>query len=288
MSQRYTVIIPAYNEADAIGETLEKILAVAKERGDAFEVIVVDDCSTDATRDVVRQHPATLLENIQNFGYGYSIKRGIAHASAEHIIITDADGTYPIAELPKLLEVYERGFDMVVGARRGKHYRGSLFKYPARLVFLWLAEFAAGRKIPDINSGLRVFRKEQALRYLHTCSTGFSFTTTLTLAFLLNAHSVTWLPISYYARVGTSKIRYIRDTLRTAQVIVESILFYNPIKIYLLCGLVIAVAALVTVLLLPFVPALVLLTLFLGFSLSVVVFCIGLVAVYLKFVHSRR
>jgi len=144
--------------------------------------------------------------------------------------------------------VRHSGFDMAVGARTGSEYRGTFVKMPARRVFLWLSEYATGRKIDDINSGLRVFRKEIVIRYIGTISNGFSFTTTITLAAMLNGYFVKYIPIDYYKRLGKSHVRYVRDTLRSLQIIVESILYYNPLKLFLLVAMVllsVAPAALV-------------------------------------------
>jgi glycosyltransferase involved in cell wall biosynthesis len=154
------------------------------------------------------------------------------------IAITDADGTYPIEELPKLVKmVNEEGFDMAVGARTGKEYKRGLWKYPARLAFKWLSEFVAGRRIPDINSGLRVMKREKLLPHHKRTCLGFSFTTSITLIFFLNGYFVGYKPIPYSKRVGKSKVKHFKDSLRTAQILVSVISFYNPIKLYLLLAL---------------------------------------------------
>ena len=111
---------------------------------------------------------------------------------------------------------------------------GKLLKRIARFFFRKLSEFTTGRKIPDINSGFRVFRKDLAMKFFHTLSSGFSFTTTITLAFMLNSYTVKYFPIPYNKRRGSSKVKYFRDTLRSAQIIIEAIVFYNPLKIFLL------------------------------------------------------
>ena len=164
-----SIVIPAYNEEQGILNVLERIRSLSLDA----EVIVVDDGSTDRTSEVAREHGAEVFRRAGNVGYGRAIKDGMGVATTDTIVITDADGTYPVEDIPKLLEEFHKGFDMVVGARRGMYYRGSLLKMPARFCFKMLAEFTAGRKIPDVNSGLRVFRKSTAesfgsdpLRYL--------------------------------------------------------------------------------------------------------------------------
>ena len=282
---RYSIVIPAYNEEGAIGSVLEEILKL--EPKNPFEVVVVDDCSTDATAAQAEKYPVRLIRNVQNFGYGYSLKRGIRESTGDTIIILDADGSYPVASLTTLLGEYEKGFDMVVGARQGSQYHGSLIKRIARFFFRVLSEFATGRRIPDINSGYRIFRKDVATRFFHTLSSGFSFTTTITLAFMLNAYSVRYVSVPYHKRKGASKVRYLRDTLRSTQIIVEAIVFYNPLKIFLLCAGAVFITGLLSVVLSLWLPAIASL-LFLTVALTVSIFAIGLIAVLLRFIYVDR
>ncbi len=284
MKYTYSIIIPAYNEADAIGSVLTAI--AASELKEA-ECIVIDDASSDATAAEAAKHGGIVRTNVQNFGYGYSLKRGIREATHEHIIILDADGSYPVSALPRLIEEYEKGFDMVVGARQGSVYRGSLTKRLARVCFRMLSEFATGRKIPDINSGCRIFRKDIATRFFHTLSSGFSFTTTITLAFMLNAYSVRYVPIEYHKRTGKSKVRYLRDTLRSTQIIVEAIVFYNPLKMFLLMGILVWFVALLALLIAHYAPSLALLFFGAG-TVSILVLSLGFISVFLKFMHEGR
>lgn len=283
MNTKYSILIPAYNEEGGIGAVIAQILKLGtKER---FEVIVIDDHSSDGTGREARKYPARLLTNVQNFGYGYSLKRGIRAASHEHIIILDGDGSYPVAAIPRLIEEYEKGFDMVVGIRQGSFYRGSRVKRVGRFAFRVLSEFATGRKIPDINSGLRIFRRDLAVAFFHTLSSGFSFTTTITLAFMLNAYSVHYIPIEYHKRRGTSKVRYFRDTLRASQIIVESIVFYNPLKMFLLCAVAIFLTGLVSIIIAFFSMGLGLL-LFLTVEGALGMLALGFVAIFLKYMYN--
>lgn len=285
MKQNYSFIVPAYNEEQGIVKVLEQLLALSL-AGDS-EVIVVNDSSTDNTAQVVANYPVRLFTNVQNFGYGYSLKRGISEAKNDHIVILDADGSYPVSALLILIGEYEKGFDMVVGARQGMHYQGSPVKQIGRFFFRVLSEFATGRTIPDINSGARVFKKDVAQRFFHTLSTGFSFTTTITLAFMLNAYSVTYVPIEYHKRSGKSKVRYVRDILRSTQIIVESIVFYNPIKIFLLSAIGVVLSGIFGIVLALFYPFIGLLV-FLILAGAISVMSLGFVCVFLKFSHNDR
>lgn len=232
--KRYSVIIPAFNEQDAIAKTIADLKSEFQKVGREAEIIVMDDGSDDATGERASAAGAKTVRNPINSGYGFSLKRGLATAENSDIVIIDADATYPISELGKLIKEYEKGYDMVVAQRTGKEYRRGMLKYPARLAFTAIAEFAAGRRIPDINSGYRIFRKEVAERHRDEISNGFSFTTTITLMAMLRGAFVTYVPVPYTPRVGISKVRHFRDTLRTLQLIVQAIALYNPIKLFLL------------------------------------------------------
>jgi len=165
---------------------------------------------------------------------------------AYELVITDADGSYPAERIPALVAKIEEGFDMAVGARHGTQQYDSLLRIPARLVFRFLVEFTTGARVPDINSGLRSFRRSQALPYFPDLCRGFSFTTTLTLIYILTGKYVVYLPIEYRERIGRSKIRIVRDTLRTLQYIIEVIVTYNPLKLFLLLCLLPGALALAT------------------------------------------
>ena len=155
---------------------------------------------------------ATVVQHPQNRGYGRSLKSGIEQARYDLIAITDADGTYPAERLPELIGLSDR-FHMVVGARTGQYHRGTWIKRTGRFFFRLLSEFAAGQKIPDINSGMRVFRRSDMLPFFPLICSGFSFTTTATLVYLLNDLCVHHVPIDYQCRRGQSKVNHFRDTL---------------------------------------------------------------------------
>lgn len=228
-----SVIIPAYNEEEGIGAVLERVHAVLRGRFD-YEVIVVNDGSTDKTLAFAQTYNARIVSNPSNIGYGFSIKRGIREARHECVFITDADGTYPIERLPEFIDKFYAGFDMVVGARQGRAYLTSAVKSFARLCFKLMSEFVTGKKIPDINSGFRVLRRSKMLPILDDLSNTFSFTTSTTLIFFLQHNFIAYLPIEYTKRKGKSKVRYWRDALVATQIMADIIARYNPIKLFLL------------------------------------------------------
>ena len=285
-----TIVIPAYNEESVIADTVERCKKVLASIGnESSEVIVVDDCSKDKTSEFAVKAGARLIEHPHNAGYGRSLKDGIRNAKNDIIVITDADGTYPIESIPALYDEYKKGFDMVVGARKGKNYDESFKKKILRKLLKFLVEYTAGRKIDDINSGLRIFSKNSIMKYFDTLCDTFSFTTSVTLAYMMTGKFVKYIPIDYHKRVGETKVRLFRDTLRTLQYIVEAILFYNPIKIFLmLCWFVLTFA------LLNFGAAFLfhLYSAFLlgvgSILLSIFIFGLGLLAVLLKQILSTN
>jgi glycosyltransferase involved in cell wall biosynthesis len=239
-----SIVIPAFNEEDAITDTVKRCKDILQQIGDENdEVIVVDDKSKDDTAKIAEKAGARVIRHPHNLGYGKSLKDGITAAKNDTIFITDADGTYPIEEIPKLYEIYKEGFDMVVGARQGKHYDESFMKKVYRRILKFMVEYTAGRKIEDINSGLRCFSRNTILNYFDTLCDTFSFTTSLTLAYMMTSKFVTYTPIPYHKRVGKTKVKLLRDSLRTTQFIVEAILYYNPMKIFILFILLLLIAA---------------------------------------------
>jgi polyisoprenyl-phosphate glycosyltransferase len=228
-----SVIIPAYNEESSIGGTVDACVRALAQLGGEYEIIVVDDGSSDNTAGAAVAAGARIIRHPHNLGYGRSLKDGILAATYDTIVIADADGTYPVDRIPDLFRAHLSGFHMVVGARQGKHYDESFGKKMLRLLLKTLVEFTAGRKIPDINSGLRIFSRQDIVPYFQYLCDTFSFTTSLTLAYMMNGMFVTYIPIDYQQRVGITKVRLFRDSLRTLQFIVEAILYYNPIKIFL-------------------------------------------------------
>lgn len=241
-----SVVVPALNEELAISDTVKTIASVLEARRLVpFEVIVIDDGSTDRTATLALEAGARVISHPHNVGYGRSIKDGIVAAKYETVVITDADGTYPIGDIPKLVDRHVQGFDMTVGARQGEHHRESIIKMPLRWVLRRLVEFTAGRHIPDINSGLRVFDRSTALLYLNALCDTFSFTTSMTLSYMMTGRFVTYCPIAYHNRIGRSKVRLFSDSVRTFQYILEAAIYFNPLRMFILASGMLVGAAIV-------------------------------------------
>ncbi len=279
-----SVIIPALNEEAAIVDTVSRAKAVLRELGaDGGEVIVINDGSRDNTGIQAANAGATVINHPHNAGYGRSLKSGILAAKNEILVITDSDGTYPIERISDLYAEYQKGFDMVVGARTGANYDESFKKKILRLILKNMVEFTAGRKIDDINSGLRMFSRTSVLKYMDTLCDTFSFTTSLTLAYMMTGRFVKYIPIEYHKRVGKTNVRLFRDTLRTLQYIVEAILYYNPIKIFIVLSFFTLIFSVLNFGLAFFLNFNTFFWLGVGsVLLSILIFSIGLVAVLLK------
>ncbi len=237
-TKELSVVIPAYNEKNAIIPTIEAVLATLSTAGIAAEVVVVDDGSKDGTGELIAAYlaergamDARLVRHERNRGYGASLKDGIRAAAAPVIAITDADGTYPNERIPEMYRLYVQDqLDMVVGARPFKKL--PTITKPAKWAITRLAEYLTGERIKDLNSGLRIFKKEIAMQYFNIISDGFSFTTTITLSMMTNGFRVRYFDIDYLKREGKSKIKPIKDTLNFIQLIIRTVLYFDPLKVF--------------------------------------------------------
>jgi glycosyltransferase involved in cell wall biosynthesis len=233
MAEGVTILIPVHNERDAIAFVLDPLRAIVAQEGIDAEVLVVDDGSTDGTADVAATHGARVISIPMNVGYGAALRRGIDAASHDRIVIVDGDASYPLEYTPEMLRRLDR-FDLVIGRRTGTTYYRSLLSYPFRLVYLLLVWFVVGQRVPDPNSGFRAFRRGTITEFLPIMCQGFSFTTSMTTLYLLSGRTIDYIAIPYKKRIGTSKIRFVRDMLRTGQLLCSVILLYNPIKLFIL------------------------------------------------------
>ena len=228
--QPVSVIIPAYNEEAGVGPNVEVIRRVLRAYGITYEIIVVDDGSADDTVEEALRAQARVLRHVKNLGYGASLKTGIKAAEYNRIAITDADGTYPADQIPALLTKLDTA-DMVVGARTGETVHIPWVRKPGKLILGWLADLIAGQRIPDLNSGLRVFRRDCAIQYFPVLSNKFSFTSTITLALFADDYQVVYHPINYYQRVGNSKIvpwHFLDFTI----LVIRMAMLFQPLKVF--------------------------------------------------------
>ncbi len=227
-----SVVIPAFNEEQGLERVVQALGACLRATGRSFEILVVDDGSTDGTARVARDLGVRVIRHTANRGYGAALKSGIRAAAGERILICDADGTYPPESIPALLEA-SADHDMVVASRTGPRVAIGMLRRLAKGFLRRLACYLSESAIPDLNSGLRVFRRDAAMGYFAILPSGFSFTTTITMAMLCNERKVAWIPINYSERTGRSKIRPVRDTLNFLILITRTILYFNPLRVFL-------------------------------------------------------
>ena len=227
-----SIIVPAFNEEESIVNVIDRIKGAWNHSGHSYEIIVVDDGSTDKTFERVGGQEVRVLQHTGNRGYGASLKTGIRASRHDWILITDADGTYPIDQTPSFLK-FVPDYDMVVGARTGEVAKIPVLRRFPKWMLNKLANYLTDIKIPDINSGLRLMKKEAVVHFMKILPDGFSFTTTITLAMLTNHMSVYFLPINYYHRKGKSKIRPFYDTLNFLQLTIRTVLYFNPLKVFI-------------------------------------------------------
>lgn len=233
-----TVVLPCYNEQEHVLAEVERISKAMQASGYRWELLAVDDASTDQTLAVLRQAQLRfpelrVLALPRNGGSGTARRIGTQQARGEVVVWTDADMTYPNHRIPELVALLEkdRSIDQVVGARTSEQGRHKLLRVPAKWLIRKLAERLAGEKIPDLNSGLRAFRREVSLPYLRLLPPGFSCVTTITMAFLHNQHQVSYVPIEYAKRSGRSKFHFLSDAYRYILQVLRMVMYFNPLKV---------------------------------------------------------
>ena len=230
MKPAVSIIIPAYNESRAIEQVIGDVKQSIANEQYPYEIIVVDDGSTDDTAQRALRCGVRVIRSEKNRGYGSALKSGIVIATHDIIVIIDSDGTYPAKNIPLLVNGLRRA-DMVVGARTGQDVNIPLIRRPAKWVLRVLAQYITAEKIPDLNSGLRAFHRTDALRYLALLSDKFSFTTSITVALLSHNYKVEFIPIDYYKRKGISKIRA-SNFIDFLVLVLRLSMLFNPARVF--------------------------------------------------------
>ena len=237
----FSLLIPVYNEPESIEATLKSAQDVLITLGEDYEIIVINDGSTDNTGEILSKIDiphCKVIRHPRNLGYGASMKTGIRHSVGDYIGTTDADSTYPIEQIkPMLMEMRSKEADMIVGARTKKGVQIPLIRRPAKAVVNTLANILVGMKIPDLNSGLRIFKRDMAERYMHLYPQGFSFTMTITLAALTNHHIVEYYPIDYFKRQGTSSmssgLNGVKHFVNFINLIIRIVMYFRPLRFFM-------------------------------------------------------
>lgn len=232
-----SIIVPVYNERNVIEKSILQLKQIKGNIDFDWEIILINDGSNDGTEVILNklsQEDFKIINHPRNKGYGAALKTGVRAAKYAYVAITDADKTYPDERIPEFFhEVLEKDLDMLVGARTGDKVKTSLMRKPAKWILNKIANYLINVKIPDVNSGFRVMRKEVVELFLNILPNGFSFTATITLAMEINGYSTKYEPIDYFGREGKSKIKPIEDTLNFFQLIIRTVLYFNPLKVFI-------------------------------------------------------
>jgi glycosyltransferase involved in cell wall biosynthesis len=227
-----SVLLPAFNEQDAIVPVIDEIReALAEWEGD-WEILVVDDASIDRTAEFAERAGARVIRRVENGGSGSARKTGIRCARGALVAMLDADGSYDPAHLPPLLSFFP-DFDQVNGARTSEQGNYKVFRVPAKWAIRKLTEVVSGKTIPDLNTGMKIFKRDIMIRYLWVLPSGFSCVTSMTLAFLCNDHPVKYVPVPYRKRIGDSKFHFIKDSANYLLTAIRIIVYFRPLRIFL-------------------------------------------------------
>lgn len=227
----FTIIIPAYNEEKSIGVVIKGLIDLYK---NSVEIIVVNDGSTDNTMNIVKQYPSVrLINQKRNFGYGAALKSGIIESKTPWICMFDADGQHNPNDVARLWQIASnKNIDMIVGSR-GLNAYSNLLRAPGKIIISIFANILLGKRVPDLNSGLRMIRKEIILRYLHILPNGFSASTTTTMIMLSRDYDVRYIDINMNSRIGKSQVKQLRDGFRTMMQIIQMTILFNPRRFFI-------------------------------------------------------
>ena len=228
-----SVVLPVYNEVGHLAQEVKRIRTALETSGRTFEIIVVDDGSNDGSGEALEAIPGIRLIRFRtNRGSGSARKAGTTAARGRVVVWTDCDLTYPNEDIPRLVDTLDEGWDQVVGARTSEQGTHRALRVPAKWLIRRLASYLTDTKIPDLNSGLRAFRRDVGTQFLHLLPTGFSCVTTITMTFLANGYSVRYVPIDYFPRAGRSKWHWWTDTRRYLLQVVRMVLMFNPLRVF--------------------------------------------------------
>ena len=233
-----SIVLPCYNEQGHVIDEVERICATMDASGYDYELLAIDDASTDHTLgrlyEAAPHFPRMRVVHFhRNGGSGVVRRIGTQRARGKIVVWTDADMTYPNERIPEFVRMLDEDatVDQIVGARTSEQGTYKMFRVPAKWFIRKLAELLTGAKIPDLNSGLRAFRREVALPYLRLLPPGFSCVTTITVAFLANHHDVYYVPIEYSKRAGRSKFKFVTDAYRYILQVLRMVMYFNPLKV---------------------------------------------------------
>lgn len=232
MDELISIIIPVYNEEKAIGLVIDEVKEVMNNGQYKYEFIIVDDASIDRTVEIALSKKVKIIKHFRRKGSGAARKTGMKEAKGNLIVMLDGDGTYTPEDIPRMLELFPQ-YDQIIGKRTSEKGSLVLFRKPIKWLIKKLASYLTGVKIPDLNSGLRAFKKNLMIKYLWAFPDGFSCVSTMTVAFLCNGYMVKWIPTEYRSRIGRSKFHPIKDTYNYFLTVIKIVMYFNPLKVFL-------------------------------------------------------
>jgi glycosyltransferase involved in cell wall biosynthesis len=227
-----TVVLPAFNEEEAIAKVIDDVRKAMDSSIYTYEILVVDDHCTDKTPEIAKAKGARVVRKHSRGGSGASRRTGILNAEGEIIVMLDADGTYEASDIPKMLSFFPE-YDQVNGARTSEQGTLKFLRFPAKWFIRKLACYLTSTDIPDLNTGLKAFKKDIMMKYLWVLPDGFSCVTTMTLAFLSNGYAVKYIPSAYHKRIGVSKFHPVKDTANYAQTVIRMVMYFKPLQVFL-------------------------------------------------------
>lgn len=226
-----TVLLPAFNEELALPKVIDDVRKAMEGSSYSYEILVVDDCSDDKTSEIARQKGVRIVRRPVRGGSGASRRTGILNAEGDIIVMLDADGTYEASDIPKLLSYFPE-YDQVNGARTSEKGTMRLLRTPAKWIIRQLACYLTKTHIPDLNTGLKAFKKDIMKKYIWVLPDGFSCVTTMTLAFLANGYAVKYVPSQYHKRIGVSKFHPVKDTMAYLNTVVRMVMYFKPLRVF--------------------------------------------------------
>ena len=229
---KVSIVLPAFNEEEAIAKVIDDIHRAMANSGHSYEIIVVDDRSTDKTAQIAEEKKARVIKRPFSGGSGAARRTGILNAAGEIVVMLDADGSYEAGDIPELLKFFPE-YDQVNGARVSEQGTLKWLRTPAKWLIRQLACYLTKTHIPDLNTGLKAFKKAVMMKYLWVLPDGFSCVTTMTLAFLANGYAVKYVPTQYHKRIGTSKFHPIHDTLAYLSTVIRMVMYFKPLRVFM-------------------------------------------------------
>lgn len=282
-----TIVFPCFNEEEAIAKVIDDVRKVMDPSGHSYEILVVDDQSTDKTVEIAASKSVRIVKRPIRGGSGASRRTGILNAEGEIVVMLDADGTYDATSIPEMLRYFPE-YDQVNGARTSEEGTLKILRTPAKWFIRMLACYLTSTNIPDLNTGLKAFKKDIMMKYLWVLPDGFSCVTTMTLAFLANGYAVKYVPSRYFKRIGHSKFHPLKDSAKYFQTVIRMVMYFRPLRVFMPLSLFLMVFGIIKSILSLMYTSTLQESDIIIFMTTVMLFALGLIADLIVTYHNRR